>query len=1463
MPFVLDQPEATMRAPTGVEPPTPLAPTFGETVGAAFRQDNPMYNLGTRLFAESYPAEPGYNPLNDPEFKGSYYQQHHADNFIASQSPAETRSIMRRIDGEEQDRKVLDASGFPGFVAQVGAGLVDPTVALPGGAVFKSAKGGYSAVRSALAVGAAAGVQTAIQEGVLQATQETRTALESATAIGSSTILGGLIGAGAASILSRTERAALEKLLDKDRADLSAHAEGAPMPAAAGAAASDSRQLELELSGLGKTSRLSPTRRVLAGESIEARRTMADLAETPYRFREGEEGISATQGPALDRLARMQVTGTRVAVSDELDRLFGDYRFGNEDQRFPRFKAQFERAIGRDTEKMTFTEFKTEVAKALQEGDTHEIPQVQQAAQFVRNRVFEPWKQRAIEAGLLPEGVDPKTAESYFQRVYNKQKIAAQRPQFVDTVTNWLENDQQVKAAAKARIEESHATLTTANTQINKFDAQLKRIEAAQEKLGARLDERAMEARRTEKRANTLQERERDIADELTEIDSFIREMRSEVKDPALLARIDQMEKDAAALRQADRPVTEADVARMDNEELKSILTGTTRMAAEMLVGTRAKPKAPSFISWLVANGGIKDVGGDVQSIVGGTRVRPGLLNSQGRTLDEIAQLVKEHAPGHFPDQDIPGGGLASNRDVLEWIDEALRGREPSWWLDSMAVGDKDKLEAAQYANMLERIFDEAGIKVKNIRDVAKVLRDERGGGVRLEDLDRIAAQMEEAGQGISTGMRRADAEEKLAAERKILSDIRATLSDAIAARNAKEARLGTSIARSQEAELGQRANAGRLGVLQNRMELADARRELMIDAMQIAAKARDEARAKIEAEIASWDGSSVSDAKSALKAREKYAAEVARAEGAPRLESADSAVDRAVKRILKSDRNLDREILRARSNEITDRILGSPDGRLPYDLASGGPEIGFREGGPPPRGPLAARNFAIPDAMIRDWLEQDVEQVVGTHLRTIVPDVLLTERFGDARMTEAFRKINDEYAAMAEAARGNETRLRKIETERQNAIRDIAAVRDRIRGVYGWAPELRNMARVANGAKAVNNLSSMGMAAVSSLPDMAGAVFRFGLVNTLRDGWAPFFANIAGGNEAFSKFKTQMRAIGIGTETAVNARQHALDDVLDVYKPQSRVERTLQAASDKFFVANLLAPETDVFKTVASHVAVSEILRATKAVANNKATKRQIADLAESGIDLQMAGRIAQQFERGGEIIDGVHLPNTADWGDRAAADALNGAVAREVDIAVVTPGQEKPLWMSHPVLSLLGQFKAFTASATERILVANLMRRDARALQGAVTSVALGMLAYKANAILGGPKTSDRPQDWVKEGISRGGLLGWLEEGNALASKATRGSVDIYRMIGADKPMGRYANRSTLDMLVGPTAGKIGQLAQITGAAASGDWGESDTKAVRRLMAMQNLFYLRRLFDQVEAGTNRAFNIPMAEKN
>src|SRR6185503_16820400 len=127
-------------------------------------------------------------------------------------------------------------------------------------------------------------------------------------------------------------------------------------------------------------------------------------------------------------------------------------------------------------------------------------------------------------------------------------------------------------------------------------------------------------------------------------------DMRKEISVPALLEKLACLERQASELRRLDRPMTEAQLRQVEQEELKGTLVGTTRLAAQMITGKRATPKVPSFLTWIISHGGIRDTGGDVLAALGGTtRTRPGLINQAGLGADKLAIRIQEAAPGHFP----------------------------------------------------------------------------------------------------------------------------------------------------------------------------------------------------------------------------------------------------------------------------------------------------------------------------------------------------------------------------------------------------------------------------------------------------------------------------------------------------------------------------------------------------------------------------------------------------------------------------------------------------------------------------------------------------------------------------------------------------------------------------------------------------------------------------------------------
>jgi hypothetical protein len=171
-------------------------PSFSQTLGAAFRQEN---IVGSALssprtgFGDFWRIEDGYDVFADIEG----YEQF-ADRFEEAFNPEAASAIKLGIDQEQRDRNILAASGWVGIGATIGVTLVDPTILIPGGALVKSGRLGASVLRSGVAVGATAAGATAVQEAGLQATQELRTAEDSLANIGGSAILGGFLGAGAA-----------------------------------------------------------------------------------------------------------------------------------------------------------------------------------------------------------------------------------------------------------------------------------------------------------------------------------------------------------------------------------------------------------------------------------------------------------------------------------------------------------------------------------------------------------------------------------------------------------------------------------------------------------------------------------------------------------------------------------------------------------------------------------------------------------------------------------------------------------------------------------------------------------------------------------------------------------------------------------------------------------------------------------------------------------------------------------------------------------------------------------------------------------------------------------------------------------------------------------------------------------------------------------------------------------------
>jgi hypothetical protein len=655
--------------------------------------------------------------------------------------------------------------------------------------------------------------------------------------------------------------------------------------------------------------------------------------------------------------------------------------------------------------------------------------------------------------------------------------------------------------------------------------------------------------------------------------------------------------------------------------------------------------------------------------------------------------------------------------------------------------------------------------------------------------------------------------------------------------------------------------------------ETGGKRADLEFDA-RMQRGAQERIRKAIEEQIERWGGNTTKDALKAL--RKRTLAEERGGGQIERLTGADSSVDEAVSRILgRSDLDMSREELENLANETVDRILSTPDGRIPYE----GDHITSGEGGgaaQQTRGSLNERRFAIPSQDVKDFLERDIEHVVAAHIRTVLPDVLLTQRFGDIRMTDQIRGILEDYAAKTSKEGISPKEAARLDRLKNRDIADVTAVRDRLRGTYGWTPDatMRNVSRAIHAFHNWTTITSLGTSALNRLNDWGmQSIFRNGFMNTLGDMWAPMLKGMLQiDKEGTREIVRQARDMGIGVDGMLGHARYNLADVTDNLRPGNSFERGLSWAADRSMIVNLHGPETDYARIFNWSAAQAEFGRVAQKISDGSATKKDFARMADASIDPHTASRIWAEYDKHAVTVGGTRLANTGEWTDKVARDAFERAMQREANINVVQAGiGDKPLFLSRPLGSLVGQFKSFTAGATERILIANLQQRDARTLQGLISGIAMGMLGYRLYTLASGQPVSDRPQDWIKEGIIRSGMGGWLTEGNNTLARFTSGKSDVFRAIGADRPSSRRASESALADLLGPTYSHLEGLTTAIGHATYTDpktgasaFTARDIHNLRQAgvlpippFVFQNLMGVRRIGDEFEDGIARSLGI------
>lgn len=539
-------------------------------------------------------------------------------------------------------------------------------------------------------------------------------------------------------------------------------------------------------------------------------------------------------------------------------------------------------------------------------------------------------------------------------------------------------------------------------------------------------------------------------------------------------------------------------------------------------------------------------------------------------------------------------------------------------------------------------------------------------------------------------------------------------------------------------------------------------------------------------------------------------------------------------------------------ARQTVNRILSHPEGRLPYDIDIA-PNSGRSGGSSDLKGTFKSRALTTSDNILEPFLENDINLLSRKYLETMWGDIGLMEKFGDVNMTLQFKEIDEAYDAAIKKTPNKKQKNKLLKEKFQSRI-DIEAMRKMLRNEYKLPDNPDSIfSRIFTTVRSLNYLRLLGGMTLAAIPDMGRIVMVHSLSGTIGKGLIPLFKN-------FSTFKlsvAEAKKAGVGWETVTNARNMAMADIMDDYGRHSKFERAIHGATQNFGIVSLMSIWNDAMKNFASVVTQTNMLQAIDRSIKGKATPNDVRNIAASNIDKSMIKRMHNQFEKYGHKDDNVWFGNTDQWTDMDAVDAYKTALIRDVDRIVVTPGLgEKPLWMSTELGKQVGQFKSFGLASVHRTMISGLQQRDLAALNGAMLMIALGGVTHVVREGIKGKEVDyDNKSALIVNAFDRSGLSGWLMEANNIAEKLTRGRVGLSAFTG--KQVSRYQSRNILGALMGPSAGFISDFSQVTGGLFEGDWKESDTRAIRRIMPYQNVFWLRQLLDQAEDGINRNLGI------
>ena len=499
-------------------------------------------------------------------------------------------------------------------------------------------------------------------------------------------------------------------------------------------------------------------------------------------------------------------------------------------------------------------------------------------------------------------------------------------------------------------------------------------------------------------------------------------------------------------------------------------------------------------------------------------------------------------------------------------------------------------------------------------------------------------------------------------------------------------------------------------------------------------------------------------------------------------------------------------------------------------------------------------------------FIMSDIFALQKTYARQIIPDILLTKKYGDPNglgikfiedgemsgFNAGLMTVANEYNfKLAGLKRGSKERAALIK-ERDQTLTDLEAAIELIRGTYGLPSNPHAWSSVAMRTMKHYNALTMLTGFAAAIPDVARTVMTSGIKRGFKTQFE-MFSDFLDGGTIFKMGKKEAQSFGEAVDMVTGQRAMLFADVGDMFGLASKLESGIgKASAFNFMYVNLMSRWTEMAKSMASVTIGSRIIEDSIRWTKGSLPDKWKTALSSSGIDQDMARRISNMFEKHGEKTKHNFMANTAKWEDEAAVDAFGAALNKDINLTIVTPGLgDTPLWMSTELGSTFAQFKKFAISATQRMLMRGMQEKDLDFMFGSILLMGSGMLIDKiyTEFRFGRDYSKQSLTTKLLNAFDRSGLAGIYTDINKAIETLTDNRIGIGPAVGESKPFGS-SNRWKAGTIFGPTGGQIYNIFDILYDVGGNQYNHHTAKNVRRLIPFQNVWYLDWLFDDIQKG-------------